>query len=60
MSHTWGRNSTVTIQKIYVKEFGKEAWEKLNPRLKKLFIKTDSLTLTDKPVSRKLLEKALN
>jgi len=54
------QESAVTIQKIYIKEFGAEAWEKLTPRLKKLFLNTDALVKTQKPVSRQWLEKALS
>ena len=50
----------MTIQELYIKQFGEKSWAKLNPRLKKLFLSTDSLPLMQKPVTPKQLEKALS
>ncbi len=49
----------MSIQELYKKEFGAKAWEKLSPRLKKLFLSTDSLPLAQTPVTPKQLATAL-
>ncbi len=49
----------MTLQKIFVKQFGKDEFEKLPRRLKKLLLSIDSLSIGKKPVSRRELEKAL-
>ena len=49
----------MTLQKIAVKEFGKAGFKKLPSRLKKLLKDVDALAINKKPVSRRLIEKAL-
>ena len=50
----------MTLRKIYVEEYGEEKWEKLSPRLRRLFEKIDAQTANEKPVTRKQLERALS
>jgi hypothetical protein len=49
----------MTLQKIAVKEMGKRGYAKLPARLKKLLKEVDALAINKKPVSRRLIEKAL-
>jgi hypothetical protein len=50
----------MTLQEIAVKELGRRGFEKLPPRLKKLLLDVDALAINQKPVSRRLMEKALS
>jgi len=49
----------MTIKKLYEKQFGKKKYEKLSPRLKKLFERIDSFTSEQKPVTTQQIKKAL-
>ena len=50
----------MTLQKIAIKQFGKRGYEKLPARLKKLLKEVDALAINKKPISRRLMEKALS
>ncbi len=49
----------MTLKKIAIKEFGKAGYKKLPSRLKKLLNGVDGLAINKKPISRRLMEKAL-
>ncbi len=50
----------MSVQELYIEQFGEKAWERLSPRLRKLFLSTDSLPLAQTSVTPKLLERALS
>lgn len=50
----------MTLKQIAIKEFGKAGYRKLSPRLKKVLKGIDALNKNQKPVSRRLMEKALS
>ena len=50
----------MTLQKIAVKQLGKRGFQKLPSRLKRLLKDVDALAINKKPISRRLLEKALS
>lgn len=50
----------MTLKKMVVKEYGKRGFRELSPRLKQVIKDIDALTKNQKPVSRRLLEKALS
>jgi len=50
----------MTLKKLAIKEFGKAGYKKLPARLKKLLDGVDALNKNQKPVSRRLMEKALS
>ena len=50
----------MTLKQIAIKEFGKAGYKKLPARLKKVLKNVDALTRNQKPVSRRLMEKALS
>lgn len=49
----------MTLKKIAIKQCGKRGFRELSPRLKKLIKDIDGLAINKKPISRRLLEKAL-
>ena len=50
----------MTLKQIAIKECGKRGYAKLPARLKKLLKEVDALAINKKPISRRLLEKALS
>jgi hypothetical protein len=49
-----------TLKQIAIKELGKRGYAKLDPRVKKVLKDIDALAINKKPVSRRLMEKALS
>jgi len=52
----------MTNKQLYIKEFGKEAYERLDKKLKKLFERIDSISLSlngGKPFSHRELQEAV-
>ena len=54
------RENKMTLKQIAIKQMGKRGYGKLSPRLKKLLKEVDALAINKKPISRRLLEKALS
>jgi hypothetical protein len=50
----------MTLKQIAIKEFGKLGFEKLDARVKKVIKNVDALNKNQKPVPRRLMEKALS